>query len=142
MNIKRYIAATLALFAFFFFYEWFLHGVLLSPFYEETAAIWRPYAEMMANMSKAMIMQFLLAAWTAFVFTRFLQEDGCIKKGLLFGLYFGVFAGLLTATWYLWLPVPAKLGVSWFFGGLVEGLGAGLILGSIYQDDKKTSQVA
>jgi hypothetical protein len=138
MNIQRYIGATLALFAFFFFYEWFLNGFVLSPFYEETAAIWRPYDEMMANMSKTMIMQFLLAAWTAFVFTRFYQQkDAGIKQGLIFGLYFGVFAGLLTATWYLWLPVPATLGISWFFGGLVEVLGGGLVLGSIYQDEKK-----
>lgn len=132
MDFKRYIAATLALFAYIFFYEGFVHGYLLMGIYHETPAVWRDFAAMQANMSIAMCYQFALAAWTAFAFTKIYPQGG-ITKGLLFGLYFGVFAGILTASWYLWLPVSAKLSLSWFTSGIGEGLGGGLALGAIYK---------
>lgn len=133
MNFKRYIGAALAQFAFIFFYEWFVHGHLLSGFYHETPQVWRPYDEMMANMPFGMGFQLVLSAWTAFVFTQLFKEGG-VSNGLRFGLYFGVFAGLLAASWYLWLPVPAIVGWSWFASGIVEWLGGGFILGSIYHE--------
>lgn len=131
MNLQRYIGASLALFAFIFFYEWFVHGFLLMGFYEQTMTVWRDFAEMQANIPLSMLFQLIFAFWTAFIFSQLFREGG-IKNGLLFGLYLGVFSGILTATWYLWLPVPAALGWSWLLNGIVEGLGGGLILGSIY----------
>ncbi len=132
MNVTRYLAATVALFAFIFLYEWLVHGVLLMGIYHETPQVWRDFAEMAAHMPLAMCFQLALAAWTAFVFTQIYPEGG-LARGLPFGLYFGVFAGILTASWYLWLPVATKLGWSWLASGIGEGLGGGLILGSIYR---------
>lgn len=132
MNIKRYIGATLALFAFFFFYAWIVHDMLLMGLYEETRAVWRNFDEIEANMPMMMGFQFALAAWTAFAFTQLYKEGGLIN-GFWFGLYFGVFAGILTATWYLWLPVPFALCWAWFWTSVVQGLGGGLVLGSIYR---------
>ena len=132
MNIPRFIAAAIALFVFIFLYEWLVHGYLLMGLYEQTASVWRNFAEMTANMPVAMCFQFALSVWTAFAFTQIYKEGGIIK-GLLFGLFFGVFAGILTASWYLWLPVPAKLAWSWLASGIGEGLGGGLVLGSVYR---------
>lgn len=78
--------------------------------------------------------QLVLAFWTAYAFTQ-IYPNGGVANGLLFGLYFGVFAGILTASWYLWLPVSAILGFSWFFSGLFQGVAGGLILGAIYRTD-------
>lgn len=135
MNVKRYIGATIALFVFIFFYEWFVHGFLLMGMYRETATVWRDFAEMQAKMPLNMLFQFVFSAWTAFAFTQIYKKGG-VANGLLFGLYFGVFAGLLTASWYLHLPVPAKLGWSWLVSGTIEGLGGGLILGAVYHNPK------
>lgn len=131
MNIKRYIGATLALFVFIFLYEGLVHGYLLMGLYEETAKVWRDFNEMMTDMPLAMCFQFALSVWSAFAFTQIYSEGG-VANGLRFGLFFGVYAGILTASWYLWLPVPTTLGWSWFFSGIGEGLGGGVILGSIY----------
>lgn len=133
MNLIRYLLATLALFAFILIYEMLLHDFILIDMYELTQRTWRDFAEIEANISLAILFQLALSAWTAFIFTQIYPKGG-IKFGLFFGLYFGVFAGILTATWYLWLNVPAVLGLSWFLSSLGEGLGGGLILGAIYRD--------
>lgn len=131
MLVKRYIFSVFAVFAFFFLYEWFVHGFLLMGFYVETASVWRDFTIIASKMPLAVTLQFLLALWTTFVFVRFYKEGG-IANGLRFGLYFGMFAGILSASWYLWLPIPVMLGWSWFLSGVIEGLGAGWILGAIY----------
>jgi hypothetical protein len=132
VNIKRYIVATIALFLFIFLYEGIVHGYLLLGEYLQTSTIWRDFDQMETDLPLAMCFQFALSAWLAFVFTQ-IYEEGGLRKGVLFGIYFGVFAGILTASWYLWLPVPAKLGLSWFVSSILEGLGGGLVLGSIYR---------
>jgi hypothetical protein len=134
MNFKRYVLATLGLFVFIFLYEFFIHGFVLMGLYESTPHVWRDFALMEANWPSAMFYQFALSVWTAFAFTQIYKEGG-VKNGLLFGLFFGVFAGILTASWYLWLPVLPSLSVSWFLSGIGEGLGGGLILGSIYRNN-------
>lgn len=132
MNFRRYLLSTFALFVFIFLYEMLIHGFVLMGIYEATATVWRDFAEMQARMPLAMCFQLALSAWAAFVFSQLYQEGG-IKNGLLFGLFFGVFAGILSASWYLWLNVPATLGLSWFMSGIGEGIGGGLVLGSIYR---------
>lgn len=132
MNLKRYIWATVALFVFIFFYEWLVHGVLLMDIYEQTPQVWRDFSQMEANMPIAMLFQLAFAGWTAFVFTR-LFPDGGVSNGLWYGLYVGVFVSIITANWYLWLPVSSQLAWSWFAAGIVKGLGAGFIIGSIYR---------
>lgn len=131
MDVKKFIFAAFALFVFIFFYEWFVHAYALKGLYNLTPTTWRSYPEMEANMPLAIFFQFLFAVWTAFVFTR-LYKHGGIKNGLKYGLYFGVFAALLTSNWYLWINVPSILGLYWFLFGLLEGLIAGLILGLVY----------
>jgi hypothetical protein len=132
MNVKRYLIATLVLFVFIFLYEWFVHGYLLLGAYQATSDIWREAAEMTTNLPLALAFQLVFAAWIAFVFTQ-IYRDGGIERGLQFGLYFGVFAGILSASWYIYLPVTAQLGVSWLVSSIIEGLIGGLILGAIYR---------
>lgn len=132
MNFKRYAGATLALFAFMFFYEWFVNGYLLSSTYQQTPQVWRDMSEMSTNMPPYLGSLFVTAVWLTFVFTQIYPEGG-ISKGLLFGIFFGVFAGILTASWYFWLPVSTKLWWSWLASGVFEGLGGGVILGSLYR---------
>jgi len=132
MNLKRYLIATFALFVFIFLYEWLVHDIILMGMYKDTQNVWRDFSEMNAQLPLGMCVQFVLSAWAAFAFSK-LYKDGGIKNGLRFGLFFGVFGAILTSSWYLWLPVPLKLGMSWFINGIVEGLGGGYILGLVYR---------
>ncbi len=134
MNYKRFLIATVVLFAFIFLFEWFVHGFLLSDMYKQTSKVWRSIDEMEANFPLLMLFQLCFAAWLSFVFTRLYPEGGLLN-GLRYGLYFGVFAGLLSGSWYLHLPISAALGWDWFTTSIVEGLGSGLLLGAIYQRD-------
>lgn len=132
MNFKRFLLGTLAVFAFFFLYEWLVHGNLLMSIYMQTPQVWRNFAEMEANLLLTILYQFALAAWVTFVFARLFPEGG-IFNGLRLGIYLGVFAGILTASWYLWLPVSFSLVWDWLLAGIGEGVGAGLLLGLIYR---------
>lgn len=132
MNFPRYLLSTVALFVFIFAYELLVHGFMLDGIYKATADVWRDFAEMEANMPLAMCFQLALSAWSAFVFSQVYPEGG-IKNGLLFGLFFGGFAGILTSSWYLWLKVPAKLAVIWLISGIAEGVGGGFVLGATYR---------
>jgi hypothetical protein len=132
MNVKRYLLAALALFVFFFLYEWLVNGVLLTGAYMESPQVWRSEADMASKMPIYLMVQIILAAWVAFIFTRLFKEGG-VANGLLFGLYFGVFAGFLTSAWYLWLPVSGILGWAWFATGFFESIFGGLIIGAIYK---------
>lgn len=132
MNIKRFGLAALAVFVFVFLYEMFVNGFLLADFYGSTPQIWRKGVDIEANMRLHLLLQLVLSVWITFVFTQIYPEGG-LSKGLLFGLFFGIFAAILTSSWYIWLPVVEKLGVSWFVSSLVEGLGCGFLLGAIYR---------
>ncbi len=132
MNTKRYIGATVALFIFLFFYEWLVHGVLLTSMYHQTQHVWRTMDEMRSMMPLYLCINLGISAWLALVFAR-LFKNGGVENGLRFGLYFGVFAGLLTAMWYTWLPISGTLGLSWLINGFVEGLGSGFVLGLVYR---------
>lgn len=128
LNLQRYLYATLIVLAFIFVFDWFVHGFLLHDKYAETPHIWRETESLLLRLCY----QFALAAWVVFLFTRFYGQGGLIN-GIFFGFYMGVFAGILTSIWYVWLPVAPVLSSIWLVAGIVEGLGVGLLLGIIYR---------
>lgn len=137
MNVRRYIWASVALFVFFFLYDWLVHGAILSPIYRMSPEVWRPVAEMRENMYYSLIYKVVTAFWITFVFTQ-LYKAGGVRNGVTFGLFFGVWAGLLMSNWYLWIPVAQILAWGWLVAGIVGGVVGGLIIGSIYQTGKRS----
>lgn len=139
MNLKRYLFSTVILFVFISLYEMLIHDHLLIGLYENSSDVWRNYTEMeikFANlsMSASLIYQFFLSAWTTFLYIHWRNvKGGGIQNSLFFGLCLGIFGGILTSSWYLWLPVPPTMGVYWFINGIAEGLGGGLVLGLTYR---------
>lgn len=131
MNYKRYIGATLAVFLFMFFYEWLVNSYFMMGMYEKTASVWRKFSEMQANMGLRILSLAVIAAWIALFYTQF-YKTGSRNEGLMFGLFIGVLLGVTTASWYIWLPVPAELSLSWLTSNIVEGLGVGFILSAVY----------
>jgi len=132
MNYTRYVFSAIGLFLFISLYEMLIHDFILMDMYLLTESIWRNFAEMESNIGLSLCYQLALSAWSAYIFTQFYKEGG-IKNGLRFGLLLGVFSGILTASWYLWLPVSVKLGFLWFIFSMGEGIGGGCILALIYR---------
>lgn len=133
MNVSKYLSSIIAVFIFVFIYELIIHGFLLNSMYRQTPQVWRSSGEMQANMPILMLFQLAIAVVTSFIFSQWFKEGGT-KNGLIFGLYFGIIAAILNSSWYLFLPISTALGWGWFVSSLVEGLGIGLILGSIYRN--------
>lgn len=133
MNVSKYLSSIIAVFIFIFIYELIIHGFLLNSIYRQTPEVWRTPAEMQANMPILMLFQLALSLVACFTFSQLFKEGGT-KNGLVFGLYFGILMAILNSSWYLFLPVSTALGWGWFVTSLVEGLGIGLILGSIYRN--------
>ena len=50
---------------------------------------------------------------------------------MCFGIKIGLLLGIWNAGAYVYLPIPQQLAIAWFFTGLVEGIGAGIILGIV-----------
>ncbi len=131
MNLQQYTFATTALTIFIVLYE-ALITFLLRGLYRTTAPLWRSTDQLWSSMPLILGTVVLFAAWTTFMF-RNLYPGGGMVNGLRFGIYLGIFAGILTAAWYFWLPVPAKLGWSWLIVTIAEFICGGLVLGLAYR---------
>lgn len=133
---------TAAVFVFLFLYNCLVHGNLLMEEYKATANLWRTEEEMNALQAGWLAYYALLAMVTTCWFKKTKSAFMCksspadatsrcpIKSGgACFGLKLGLLMGLLMASSYLYMPIPGSLAIKWFFTGLGEGLGIGLILG-------------
>ncbi|MBS0614994.1 MAG: hypothetical protein JSR58_00390 [Verrucomicrobia bacterium] len=132
MNLKRFIGATVVLVVFLYFYEWLIHGVLLMNTYNETPNLWRPMQQMQSMMSLSLLFRVLMGGWFTYIFTKF-HKDGGVENGLRFGCYLGIFAGIMAASTFMWLPISAKLAWAWFINNIVQFVAGGAIIGSIYR---------
>lgn len=135
MNVKRWLLASAAVFVIIFILEMVIHGVLLAGLYQETAAVWRPQAEIEATMWYMWLGYLILAPAFAYIYVRG-YESG--KDGLAQGLRYGVIVGILLAipsslAWYSVLPIPGALAFYWAVAGMVETIAAGVATGLIYK---------
>lgn len=129
---KRFIGAFLLLFVFIFGYEFLVHAVLLQNMYQSTATVWRSYHQMMAYVPFNTLIQFLMAFWFVFIFSRLFRNGGW-KNGILFGLYIGVLCGVQAAGAYYYLPIPSILAIYWFVAHVIEGVIGGYLIGLVYR---------
>ena len=130
MNTKRYVLASLLVFAFVFIYDSVFHGKLLTNMYMATASLWRPQNECV--WSALFLGQFLFAFVFAFLFTK-----GYENKGLAEGIRYGLLIGLLFVPSHLISyavePLPFDLVIAWIIGGVVETILAGMIVAGVYR---------
>ena len=126
---KRTVLAIVAVFIAWSTLDFVIHGLLLEATYKATASLWRPMAEMNTPLMYLVTLLFtscFVAIYGLLVSNK--SPMSGIKFGALFGLAFGISMGFGS---YCYLAIPATLAWSWFFGGLVEGVAAGAIVGSI-----------
>ena len=135
-NVKRWGLAGVAAFAVIFVLDFIIHEKLLVGAYQATAHVWRPPAETAPMMWMMFVGTLVFSLVFACFYTKGYETN---KGGLGQGLRFGLYAGLLLATyqglvWYVVLPIPMSLAVAWLAGAMVKSLCAGAVVGLIYRD--------
>ncbi len=135
MNTKRWFLAGLTAFVVISVLDFITHRHLLMGFYQETRSVWRG-----EEGHKLMWLMILGSLLFSFVFTWIYSkgyEKG--KAGIGQGLRFGFLIGLLTSIfyvtiWYVVLPIPLSLALGWSLGQFADCIGAGIVVGLIYQN--------
>ena len=117
-----------------------IHLGWLQNLYRETASMWRPASEI--GMYPWYIVRLLVLGFAfSALYCKCVKgkaescgADGksCPVKGVLcFGIVIGILIGTMSASNYLWIPIPAELAVKTFIGGILEGIVISLILGAL-----------
>lgn len=129
--------ASVAVFIAFFAVEFVVHGLCLSGIYQETAALWRPEAEMQKMMWLMWLGYLIFSPVWVCIYSKGYEEG---KSGLGQGLRFGALMGLMLAPmmalgWYAVLPIPCELAVYWLVAGFIEYLILGAVVGLVWKKD-------
>ena len=133
INSARFVLCTVVLAIFSFIYCMVVHGHLLMPYYNQTAALWRPEADMQQMMVWALVYKLAFSAALTLLFTRNYEGKG-LEEGVRFGFYVGLVMGIMSAGLYLMLPISGMLAVALLIDGIVYGILAGVVLAQFYKN--------
>ncbi len=126
---KKAIVAGIAVFVLWSVLDFIIHGLILKPSYEATAALWRPMAEMKLGL---LYLSVLIAAFAFSSIYGWLVGEKSIGRGLRYGLLFGIAMGVgMGYGTYSVMPIPYKMALTWFLGSIIEGVLGGFLLGLI-----------
>jgi hypothetical protein len=137
MNLKRWLAASVAVFFVYVVVEMIVHGVLLEEMYQQTASVWRPEADMERLMWLLWLGYLIVAPFFAFIYIKGYEKNkGGLGQGLRYGLYMGVLLSTLRSLGsYFSLPMPGLLAFYWFLDGMAVAVISGLAVGLIYREE-------
>ncbi len=115
--------------------EYLVHGMVLKDLYEQTASIWRTQ-ENMKQVCWMMWLGYLLFA-PVFVYGYEMGHESK-KEAVQQGACYGIFVGLLMTimpnlVWFVVLPIPGVLALSWFVWGMAEFILVGALTGYLYE---------
>lgn len=112
-----------------------VHGVWLDATYQSLASVFRPKAEMDANMWVMFLNSALMLFVFCYVFTKGYEGKG-VMEGVRYGALIGVLLGVVPSIDQTWIyPIPLDLGVTWAITGLVYFVILGAVLAAIYKPD-------
>lgn len=111
-----------------------IHGIILTSAYqtEEVNKFMRSEAE----MNGLMWIYYVIYLIQSFFFT-FIFSKGYEGKGIMEGVRYGLYMGLLLATpmayaSYAMYPMPYSLALQWFIYGMIYYIILGILLAAIY----------
>ena len=139
MNKKRWMQASLAVFAGMWVLESLVHGVLLQNIYHQTPSVWRNETDMHGMMGLMWLGYAIFAVFFTLLYDKgYESKKPGVEQGLRFGLYVGLaFAPMQNLVWYVVLPIPGALAFYWFLAGMVECVVLGALAGLIYKKSTK-----
>jgi len=138
VNIKRVIAAAIAVTIVGFIYSWITCGWLFNWVYTlEPINVWKPMGDMTTWMTWMNIGGFILNIILVGVFAYLYKGIPCkgIKKGLCFGLIVwlvGTLPGMFST--YMLMTVNTTFVIYWIFNSLVKYLLLGAVIAAIYKE--------
>ena len=131
MNVKRYVAASIAVFVVSVALGYLVHGVLLQSTYASIHGVWR--ADVQSKMWINSINDLILSFVFLYLFAKGYEGKGImegVRFGLLMGLVFSIPAAYGT---YLIIPIPYYLALEWFLYGMAQTLILGIVAAAIYK---------
>ena len=113
-----------------------IHGFILSSTYQtdEVSKIMRPESEMNSMMWIYYVVYIIQAFFFTFIFSK-----GYEGKGIIEGVRYGLYMGLLMATpmayaSYAMYPMPYSLALQWFIYGIIQYIILGVIIALVYKN--------
>ena len=140
MNVKRYLAASIAVYAAYLALGFLIHGVILKPTYDSLKSVWRP------DLQSKMWIEWMNGLFTSFLFT-YIFTKGYEGKGIMEGLRFGLIVGLFISIpvaygTYMIIAVPYSLALQWFLYGTAQSIVGGAIVAAVYKPEGATARGA
>jgi hypothetical protein len=137
LNVKRYLAASIAVYAAYLALGFLIHGVILKPAYDSLKSVWRP------DMQSKMWIEWMNGFFTSFLFT-YIFTKGYEGKGIMEGLRFGLIVGLFISIpmaygTYMIIAVPYWLALQWFLYGTAQSIVGGAIVAAVYKPEGATA---
>jgi hypothetical protein len=128
--MKKLMLGWLAVFVTISACDFIIHNLILGSTYEQIKEVFRP------DMMDKMWIISLVTAIVSFFFVLIFSK-GYEGKGVVEGLRYGFYAGMMLATGsayvsYATYAIPYHLAMSWFIYGLAEYLIAGAVVALIY----------
>ena len=124
--LKGIILAIVAIFIAWSALDFVIHGLLLKEAYEATAHLWRAMQD--TNMMLMHAVTLAIAICFVLLYERCVSEKS-VSMGLKVGVLFGLAAGIMSASAYVYMPIPLTLAIDWFVGTLVKFVVAGWLVG-------------
>jgi hypothetical protein len=133
LNVKRYLAASIAVYAAYLALGFLIHGVILKPTYDSLKSVWRP------DLQSKMWIEWMNGLFTSFLFT-YIFTKGYEGKGIMEGLRFGLIVGLFISIpvaygTYMIIAVPYSLALQWFLYGTAQSIVGGAIVAAVYKPE-------
>ncbi len=131
MNVKRFIWASLAVFAAFQIVDFPIHSFILGPFYQSLQNLWRQ--DMMSIMWVMLLAYLAMSFLFVYIFTKNYESKG-LGEGLRFGLVIGLFYQIPHILGqYVAYPIPLALALIWLVVGIVEFMVMGIVAALVYK---------
>ena len=139
---KGWLISALAVFVVTMGYDYYIHHVCMKDIYAATAKLWRNPAEMAAMFPWVIAYHAILAVLVAMFYHAWRENQtmgkittaSCpYRKSMLgFGVWIGLFTGVIAAASYIWIPIPAELAKYWFAAELLKGILVSIALTFVY----------
>lgn len=139
---RTWVVSALGVFVVSMAFDWYVHGHMLADLYNEFARVWRPKAQMEAMSMYCVLSHVVLSVLIAMFYACWRENQSMGKVGsdrcpyrksvLGFGLWIGLFTGVIAASGYIYLPISAELAQMWFLAAVVKGLLLGIVLNFVH----------
>lgn len=118
MRFGQIFCAAFAIFIIALIWNGTLHYLVLAQENASIAPLRR--TESSGFVALSLIQTWALALLFVYGYCRF-NRTGSISEGFVYGLYFALLAGLLVdLNQFILYPIPGKIALYWFLGGLIE----------------------